>query len=100
MKESTKLAELSSSAESQTMYLDWLSSPITQTLLGAIREKGRPARPQVMATEASVSFDLGVSVGYNEAADLFETAARTTPIFKQQELRADYGATPRVAPSK
>ena len=66
-----KLADMLGSSSGQEMYLQWLSDPVTQVYIGAIRERGRPARPDIIQTEAAF-LSLGESLGWNGAADLME----------------------------
>jgi hypothetical protein len=85
-----RLAELCSSAEGRQNYMEWLTSPITQAMQGAIRERGRPQRPSLVGVE-SAHLTLGEAIGYNGAADLFENPGR---IEEQvgKPMEASYGA--------
>ncbi len=73
-----KLSELLRSATGQENYLAWLQSPVTQLFLGALREYGRPRRPDIVVTEAAY-LALGESLGWNGAADLIENPAGIAP---------------------
>ena len=57
-----RLAQMLSTADGQKMFLDWLSSPLTQELLGSAEESVRPMdTPSITAEQAL--FQLGITVG-------------------------------------
>ena len=90
MTHSERLRELVATAEGGENYIRWLENPITQAFIGALREHGRPTRPDVIATEAAY-LSLGESLGWNAAADLLENPAGARPQVRE-ELVASYGA--------
>jgi hypothetical protein len=91
-----KLRELNASAEGRAQYLAWLGDPVTQLLIGAIRQMGRPLEPGVVSAE-SVFMALGKSLGFNGAADLMENPG-AHDVQVGEPLVASYGAEARPQP--
>ena len=89
-----KVRDMCASDGGQEAYLKWLEDPVTQLFIGAIRESGRPRRPDLIQPEAAF-LSLGVSLGYNQAADLLENprGLSSTP---SAPLEASYGASAPV----
>ncbi len=92
-----KIRELCSSAEGHKQYLAWLQDGVTQAMLGAVREMGRPVEPGLITHDAAY-LELGKSLGYNRAADLMENPVPSTGQVGQP-LEASYGAK-RLEPPK
>jgi len=88
-----RLADMVSTAEGVKNYMTWFEDPITQAMLAAIRELGRPRRPGMGGVETAHLL-LGETLGYNGAADFMENPGSSTSKVGG-DIVASYGAGPK-----
>ena len=64
----SRLADILSSPDGRRAFLDWISSPLTQELLGVAEESVKPADVPTISAEQAL-FQLGVTVGGQRVLD-------------------------------
>lgn len=94
MTNADRLKNMLKTKEGGKLFLDWFSNEMTQTIIGAARERAKPKSPTRPIDSASVLFEHGFCVGANSIVDFMSSPLGAKDDSEgSREPIPDYGAS-------